>query len=281
MRFATNIIVEDLIGNASIELIPLRGADETLTAVPPDRTVTITCSPKFGLERTLKHVARARQTGHRVIPHLAARMVKDEEQLQYFLSALNLHGVDDLYVIGGDGHQPVGKYSDALDILEAIQHLDHSSVRIGVACYPEGHPHIPEATLRQALEHKQQYADYMVSQLCFDSAALTTWLAVTRDAGITLPIRVGIAAPLQTRKLIELSLKIGVGSSVKFLTKQHGFVGNLLLGRSYAPEGLVTEVVENERFNDLGIEGLHLFSFNQVQATLEWQNRIAGGGRTK
>jgi methylenetetrahydrofolate reductase (NADPH) len=281
MRFATNILVEDLIRNANIELIPLRGADDQLIAVPTDTTVTITCSPKFGLERTLQLVARARQTRRRVVPHLAARMVKDEEQLRHFLSALNLLGVDDLYVIGGDGEQPVGKYSETLEILEAIQHVDHSLVRIGVACYPEGHPEIPDATLTEALELKQQYANYMVSQLCFDSAALTTWLAATRDAGITLPIRVGIAAPLQTRKLIELSLKIGVGSSVKFLTKQHGFVGNLLLGRSYAPEGLVTEIVENERFNDLGIEGLHLFSFNQVQATLDWQNRIAQGGLTK
>ena len=281
MRSATSMIVEDLIGNANIELIPLRGADEKLMAVPIDTTVTITCSPKFGLDRTLRHVARARQSGRRVVPHLAARMVRDEQHLQYFLSALNLQGVDDLYVVGGDGQQPVGKYSEALEILEAIEHLDHSLARIGVACYPEGHPEIPDATLIAALQHKQRYADYMVSQLCFDSAALTTWLAATRDAGVTLPIRVGIAAPLQTRKLVELSLRIGVGSSVKFLTKQHGFVGKLLLGRSYAPEGLVTEIVEDDRFSDLGIEGLHLFSFNQVQATLDWQNRISQGDGTR
>jgi methylenetetrahydrofolate reductase (NADPH) len=280
VRFAANVIVDDLIRNANIELIPLRGADEKLAAVTTDTTITITCSPKFGLERTLEHVARARQIGRRVVPHLAARMVRDEEQLQDFLDALNLHGVDDLYVIGGDSERPVGKYSEALEILEAIQYLDHSLVRIGVACYPEGHPEIPDAKLTEALQHKQQYADYMVSQLCFDSAALTTWLAATRDAGILLPIRVGIAAPLHSRKLIELSLKIGVGSSVKFLTKQHGFVGKLLLGRSYAPEGLVTEIVEHDRFKDLGIEGLHLFSFNQVQVTLEWQNRISEGGGT-
>ena len=146
---------------------------------------------------------------------------------------------------------------------------------VGVGCYPEGHPNIPDAALLDALQRKAPYADYMVSQLCFDAATLTGWLRTVREAGISLPVRVGVAAPLQTRKLIELSLKIGVGSSVKFLTKQHGFVGNLLLGRSYTPESLISQIVEETGFDELGIEGLHLFSFNQIDATVEWQRRIS------
>jgi methylenetetrahydrofolate reductase (NADPH) len=266
--------VEELVTAANVEVIPLRGADEKALAIPPASTITITCSPKFGLERTLEHVIRARESGHRVVPHLAARMVEDEAQLQRFLGILSSVGVEDLYVIGGDGTDPVGKYSEAFHILEAIQELDHDLQRIGVGCYPEGHPNIAEDELVDALQRKQPYADYMVSQLCFDAATLTGWLRTMRQAGITLPVRIGVAAPLQTRKLIELSLKIGVGSSVKFLTKQHGFVGNLLLGRSYTPESLISQIVEETGFDELGIEGLHLFSFNQIDATVEWQRRI-------
>jgi methylenetetrahydrofolate reductase (NADPH) len=266
--------VEELVTAANVEVIPLRGADEKALAIPPASTITITCSPKFGLERTLEHVIRARESGHRVVPHLAARMVEDEAQLQRFLGILSSVGVEDLYVVGGDGADPVGKYSEAFHILEAIQELDHDLQRIGVGCYPEGHPNIAEDALVDALQRKQPYADYMVSQLCFDAATLTGWLRTMRQAGITLPVRIGVAAPLQTRKLIELSLKIGVGSSVKFLTKQHGFVGNLLLGRSYTPESLISQIVEETGFDELGIEGLHLFSFNQIDATVEWQRRI-------
>jgi methylenetetrahydrofolate reductase (NADPH) len=267
--------VEQLVTAANIEVIPLRGADEKAVAIPSASTITITCSPKFGLDRTLDHVTRARESGHRVIPHLAARMVEDEAHLQRFLRILSSVGVDDLYVIGGDGAEPVGKYSEAFHILEAIQGLDHDLQRIGVGCYPEGHPNIPDAALLHALQRKQPYADYMVSQLCFDAATLTGWLRTIREAGISLPVRIGVAAPLQTRKLIELSLKIGVGSSVKFLTKQHGFVGNLLLGRSYTPESLISQIVDESGFDELGIEGLHLFSFNQIDATVEWQRRIS------
>jgi methylenetetrahydrofolate reductase (NADPH) len=267
--------VEELVTAANIEVIPLRGADEKALAIPPASTITITCSPKFGLERTLEHVIRARESGHRVVPHLAARMVEDEAQLQRFLRILSSVGVEDLYVIGGDGADPVGKYSEAFHVLEAIQELGHDLQRIGVGCYPEGHPNIADDALVDALQRKQPYADYMVSQLCFDAATLTGWLRTMREAGISLPVRIGVAAPLQTRKLIELSLKIGVGSSVKFLTKQHGFVGNLLLGRSYTPEALISQIVEEAGFDELGIEGLHLFSFNQLDATVEWQRRIS------
>jgi methylenetetrahydrofolate reductase (NADPH) len=276
MKFTSaQTTVEQLVGSANIEVIPLRGADEKMATIPSETTVTITCSPKFGLDRTLEHVERARQTGHRVVPHLAARMVEDEAHLQRFLTTLSRLGVDDLYVVGGDAERPVGKYSEALQILEAIEDLDHDLVRVGVGCYPEGHPNIPDEALTEALLRKQRYADYMVSQLCFDSTAFITWLKSVRELGITVPIRVGIAAPLQTRKLVELSLKIGVGSSVKFLTKQHGFVGNLLLGRSYAPEWLIGEIVQRDEFDDLKIEGLHMFSFNQIEATVEWQRRIS------
>jgi methylenetetrahydrofolate reductase (NADPH) len=270
--------VEQLVTAANIEVIPLRGADEKAAAIPTASTITITCSPKFGLDRTLDHVIRARESGHRVVPHLAARMVEDEAHLQRFLRILSAVGVEDLYVIGGDGAEPVGKYSEAFHILEAIQGLEHDLQRIGVGCYPEGHPNIPDEALLDALQRKAPYADYMVSQLCFDAATLTGWLRTIREAGISLPVRIGVAAPLQTRKLIELSLKIGVGSSVKFLTKQHGFVGNLLLGRSYTPESLISQIVEETGFDELGIEGLHLFSFNQMDATVEWQRRISAAG---
>jgi methylenetetrahydrofolate reductase (NADPH) len=267
--------VEQLAASANIEIIPLRGAEQKTASVPTATTVTITCSPKFGLDRTLEHVIAARESGHRVVPHLAARMVPNDKELQRFLGILDSVGVDDLYVIGGDGEEPVGRFSEAFDVLEAIQGLDHNLRRIGVGCYPEGHPNIPDDALLDALGRKQQYADYMVSQLCFDAEAFTSWLKKVRDMGIALPIRMGVAAPLQTRKLIELSLKIGVGSSVKFLTKQHGFVGNLLLGRSYAPESLIKDVVADPDFATLGVEGLHMFSFNQIEATVDWQRKTA------
>jgi methylenetetrahydrofolate reductase (NADPH) len=238
-------------------------------------TVTITCSPKFGLERTIDHVASAIGNGYSVVPHLAARMVESDQMLRDFVHRIVDLGVTDLYVVGGDADQPLGKFFDAESILWELAEFDHGLTRLGVGCYPEGHPKIDSDALAEALHRKQEYADYMVSQLCFDPEALVGWLLQTRAAGVTLPLRIGLAAPLKLAKLAELAMKIGVGQSLRFLTKQHGIVGNLVLGRNYAPEQLLTDVGSDLMTADLNIEGIHLFSFNQIEPTVDWQRRIS------
>lgn len=268
--------VEDVVRNSSIEIIPIKGAEEKASAVPSETTVTITCSPRFGLARTLAHVEEACRSGHRVVPHLAARMVEDRRELREFVRQVTDLGVEDLYVVGGDGEEPVGAFAEAAEILQELAEFDHGLTRLGVGCYPEGHPKIADDVLFDALVRKQQFADYMVSQLCFDAAAMVGWLRSARERGITLPLRVGLAAPVQTRKLIELSVKIGVGQSIRFLSKQHGLFNNLLLGRAYEPMDLLLAIRRETSFDAVAIEGVHLFSFNQVDATLDWLRRARG-----
>jgi methylenetetrahydrofolate reductase (NADPH) len=267
--------VRKLVSDANIEVIPLKGAEEKIQVVPVGATVTITCSPKFGLERTIEHVATAIGNGYRVVPHLAARMVESDQMLRDFVRRIVDLGVTDLYVVGGDADQPLGKFFDAESILWALTEFDHGLTRVGVGCYPEGHPKIESDALAEALLRKQEYADYMVSQLCFDPHALVGWLQESRAAGVTLPLRIGLAAPLKAAKLAELSMRIGVGRSLRFLTKQHGIVGNLVLGRHYAPEQLLTDIGPDLMSAELNIEGIHLFSFNQLDTTVDWQQRIS------
>jgi methylenetetrahydrofolate reductase (NADPH) len=267
--------VQTLVRSADIEVIPLRGVDEKLAAVPEGTTITITCSVKLGLERTLEYTERAVKAGYRVVPHLAARQVVDEADLRHFIGRLDNLGVKDLYVIGGDAPQPAGPYGSASELLETLAGIGHNLETIGVACYPEGHPTIPDASLLEALRRKGPLANYMVSQMCFDVDALIGWLRKIRTVGIQLPLHIGIAAPLQIRKLVELSVRIGVGSSTRFLTKQHGFLGNLLRGGAYQPEKFLYQLGGALSSSELAIERLHLFSFNQIATTVEWQHRIA------
>jgi methylenetetrahydrofolate reductase (NADPH) len=210
------------------------------------------------------------------VPHLAARQLASEQELRRFIGRLGELEISGLYLIGGDATPPAGPYDSALQVLEALQHIDHGLRRIGVACYPEGHPKISDAALTQALRDKQPFAAYMVSQLCFSPEALVSWLRRVRGQGITLPLHLGLAAPMQVSKLLTLGPQIGVGSSVRYLAKQHGFIGNVLKGGAYRPESLLLEMGDALTEPGLGIEGLHLFSFNQVEETVRWQQRIAG-----
>lgn len=272
---ATGTAVRSLIGDADIEVIPLRSADEKLKAIPEGATVTVTTSGKLGLDRTLEFAERAVQAGYSVVPHLAARQLTGEEELRRFIGRVGELGISRLYLIGGDATPPAGPYDSSLQVLEALQHIDHRLSRIGVACYPEGHPKISDAALGEALRAKQPYAAYMVSQLCFNPEVLVSWLRRVRGNGITLPLRIGLAAPMQVTKLIKLGPQIGVGTSVRYLAKQHGFIGNVLKGGAYQPEDLLLKMGSALTEPELGIEGLHVFSFNQVEETAQWQRTTA------
>lgn len=266
-----------MIREAALELIPLRGVADKLALMPADTTVTVTCSPKLGLDRTIDVVAAAAAEGHRVVPHLAARQVSDEQQLRDIVRELGGIGITDLYVIGGDAPEPAGIYPSAGTLLKALDAMSHPFTRIGVGCYPEGHPGIAADVLMSELRLKQDYSTYMVSQLCFEATTLVAWLRHVRALGITLPLRIGLAAPMNMLKLADLSLKIGVGTSVRYLTKQHGLVSNLLTGGSYRPEELLWDIAAQISPQD-AIEGVHLFSFNQVEATIAWQHELARSG---
>ena len=98
--------VAALIRAANIELIPLRRAQEKLNVVPAGTKIAITCSPKFGLGRTLEYAELAVKAGYEVVPHLAARQVADKAELRDVVRRIDDLGITDLYVIAGDADEP-------------------------------------------------------------------------------------------------------------------------------------------------------------------------------
>lgn len=265
--------IAELARTGDIEIIPLKSVQEQLETIPAETMVAVTCSPRFGLDRTIEYVERLVKAGHRVRPHLAARQVPDKAYLVEFVERMQGLGVKDLFVPGGDADEPAGTYTSSAELLEDLATLDHGFT-ISVTCYPEGHPKISDEALSKALEQKQPHAHFMISQLCFDAEALVRWLSSTRQAGITLPLKLGLAAPMNPVKLADLSLKIGVGDSVRYLSKQHGVLGSLLRGKFYKPEKLLAQMGEALVAPEMNVHSLHLFSFNQVTATVEWQAKV-------
>ncbi|MEJ3651918.1 methylenetetrahydrofolate reductase [Actinomycetes bacterium KLBMP 9759] len=268
--------LRELVRTADLEIIPLRGVEEQLAHVPRSTRLTITCSPRWGIDRTLEYTEVATAAGFDVVPHLAARQIVDQPDLRRIVRRLDALGVGGIFVIGGDAPRPRGRYRSAGELLDDLAGIDHPFGSIGVACYPEGHPIITDAQLTDALRSKQRHAAYMVSQLCFDAATITGWLDGVRRTGIALPLRAGVAGPLDTVALTELSVRIGVGPSLRYLRKQHGLVstllGTLVRRDAHQPESLVAGLAT--RADELGIERIHLNSFNRVAATVAWQRRL-------
>ena len=225
-----------LLSRPRFEILPTRGAEEQADYLPRDAKVAVTCSPTKGVESTLRLSEGLLQRGFRVVPHIAARLVSDRAHLQRILRWFDEHSLREIHVIGGDAREPVGPYASAFELLDVMSQLDHGVEEVGIGGYPEGHPLIDDKELDRALVDKQPFASYVVSQLCFDADTILGWISDIRDRGILLPVYVGLPGAVDRKKLLQISLKVGVGDSVRFLRKQSGLVGMLLKPGGYSPD---------------------------------------------
>jgi methylenetetrahydrofolate reductase (NADPH) len=253
------------------EILPFGGAEPEAAAVGRPLVITVTCSPRQGVDHTVEVATRIAGLGHQAVPHLAARMLRDAAHLDSVLERLSASGLDDVFLIAGDAHEPTGPYASAIDLLPAIAAHPLRPARIGISGYPEGHPLIAAPALEGALARKAPLADYVVTQMCFDPEAVTRWIEVTRAAGVDLPVYVGLPGAVDRRRLLEVSMRVGVGTSIAFLRKQQGI--RHLLGRPHhAADQLHDAIAPLVGDGHLRIAGLHFFTFNRLAATLDWES---------
>jgi methylenetetrahydrofolate reductase (NADPH) len=255
------------------EVIPVADVERLVDVLAPGSTVTVTCSQRHGVDRTLAASERLAARGYVVVPHLAARMIAGREELRRIVRRLGAARISEVFVVGGDASPPVGAFSDAGDLLEELSSLSHPFTRIGVGGYPEGHPLVPRGALFDALRRKQPYAAYVATQLCFDAGALTRWVRSLPAAGIDLPVVVGLPGVVERRKLARISLQTGVGASLRYLRKNGRQLAALARSRRYDPTALACAIAEQAAEQDLRLAGVHLFTFNQVEPTQAWLRR--------
>lgn len=245
-----------------IEIIPSAGiVEQVQAAVPLTTTLTVTCLPHHGLERTMRTAVELSMLGYTVIPHLAARSVPGRAQLTDTLRDCDVAGINEVFVIGGDRKVPAGPYESALQLLEDIAQYTGGRMRAGVAGYPEGHPSVAALDLIDALQEKQHLATSVVTQMCFSAAKILDFAALLRREGVDLPVWAGVAGSVPRTKLVNLATQIGVGNSLKFLSRKGPLARKLLSGDRYSPNSLVAELQSQP-----GLAGIHLYSFNNLEA---------------
>ena len=272
--------VEALLTDARFELMPFESFDEEIEHLPEDATIAVTTSPQLGIETTVERTEQAAELGYDISPHIAARYVEDREQLDDIARRLTDAGVTDIFVPGGDREEPAGEFESAHDLLVALDELGHSFEEVGITGYPEGHDFLDDETLAEAMERKEPYATYIVTQLCYDPDAVIGWIEDLREDGFNLPVEVGIPGVMNYQRLLQISQKVGVGDSIKFLRKTTGvlgFVKQLVGSRGvYEPDDLVDGLapyVDDDHYN---LRGIHIYTFNQTPDTESWRAERLG-----
>jgi methylenetetrahydrofolate reductase (NADH) len=263
-----------LLQNARYEVLPTASIEDTVLAhLATNQTVTVTASPGKGLEATLDLSERLTKHGYTVVPHLAARMVRDRAELEEITGRLTSQGIVRVFVPGGDADPP-GAFPDALSLLEVLKAIEAPFQQVGITGYPESHPTISDDLTIQSMWDKRRYATHVVSNLTFDPEVLATWVGRMRKRGITMPLLLGVPGPVDRTKLLSMATKIGVGESTRFLAKHKGTLARLAAPGGFTGERFLEKVAPALSPPEMLVEGLHVFTFNQVAATEEWRRGL-------
>ena len=265
-----------LIDEMTYELIPLKNVHEQAEFLPQASTISITCSPAKDIEATLELCEKFLSKGHNTIPHFAARMVESEEHVTRIVKRIETLGIETVFIIGGDADQR-GPFNDAPGLLKSFLDKNPTIKTVGIGSYPDGHPSIPPEALSEALIKKQEMIyesnlnGYMATQMCFETETISDWLENCRKSGVTLPCHLGVPGVVDMKKLINISLRLGVGISTRYLKKNRKSVFKLLSPRGYNPNKLIAPI--SSRADELNISGVHCFTFNAIDSTVDWRTK--------
>ncbi|MEQ1874468.1 MAG: methylenetetrahydrofolate reductase [Ilumatobacteraceae bacterium] len=267
----------NLIANARYEVIPMKNLESQIEHIPMDASVSVTCSPTKGQQATFDLTARLQDLGHNAVPHISARLVEDDVAVKRIAEFCRRQGLKEVFVVAGDAPTPVGKYEGVVDFLRDFLGTDHGLNAVGVTAYPDGHALIDSPVLHDALHAKQALLaeaglhGHASTQMCFDLGKWRAWVTAERAAGLTLPLHIGVPGAIDRVKLMTMGVRLGIGQSLRFVQKNGSVLGRLFSPVGYDPNTLIAPLSKQaEEFN---IQGIHLFTFNNVEATAKWQKK--------
>jgi methylenetetrahydrofolate reductase (NADPH) len=262
---------------AYMEIFPTDTIEAKLDVLEPGSYVAVTCSPTKGVDETLDMTERLALRGFKVVPHVAAKMVRDKQHLREIVARLNNLPVISIFVPGGDAATPLGDYSTAWSLLRDIADIEHKFAEIGVGAHPEGHPEISDDVLLAELLKKQEVSNYLVTQMCFDAKAIASWLRNVRERGVHLPAWIGIPGVASRSSLVQTSMRIGVGDSLRYLKRNPKVAAKLMLSNEYRPDDLLHDLAPCLADPACDIQGHHIYCFNQVEKTEQWRHAFLKG----
>ena len=275
----------DLLSGFTTETTPAAAAKITdyRAHLRPGATIFITFLPGSSFADTIAIAVRLRREGFNPVPHFAARSMPSRTFIEEGLARLTGDaGVDQALLIGGALNQPLGEFSDTIQLLDTGLFDKYRITRIGVAGHPEGSPDMPDAQIRAALAWKNAFAErtgasmYIVTQFCFEAAPVIAWDKQIQAEGNRLPVYIGIPGLASLKALIGHARACGVGPSMRFLTRQARNVAKLLAVS--APDRLVTALAAYRATDPgCGIHGVHVYPLGGLKKSARWARAVIDG----
>jgi len=269
----------------SIEVLPQKDFDcaRMQQFLPPKTRVFIPHLPKTTLQEIIDTAKSLKLAGFEPIPHIAARRISDEVELEILLSSLYDLKVQELLLIAGSRNEPVGEYQHCIDLLNSEIFNQFRFKRLLFAGHPEGHTNIDKGGIETALLKKIQlagsrgYETAIVTQFCFNKKTIFHWFQRISKVGIEQPIYIGITGPAKLKTLLRYSAICGVSTSSTQFIKQPRQMWNLLFNAN--PDYLINNLIKQPEIKNK-IAGFHVFSFGGVDETIQWVEQFSTSKKT-
>lgn len=277
---------QDLLSDFSIEVMPRTAAKvaDFRKILPPQTRVYVAHIAGTPIEDMVSTVSRLSSDGFAVMPHIPARLVQDKRTFADWLKRYRDAGANQALLLAGGVSEPMGEFESSLGLLETGLLDKHGFGRLHVAGHPEGNRDIdPDGSttnVMKALLAKQSFSDLtdcemaIVTQFAFEIEPIAIWEQSLRDAGVTLPIHLGIAGPAKLQSMIKFAIACGVGPSIRVLQRRAKDVTNLVL--PYEP----TEILRGLRSHLDTQQGslisqVHFFPLGGIQRTVDFTQQWA------
>ncbi len=252
------------------------GLEEAAPVIPAGTKINVTFLGNEDLEMRVAAAKAVKDLGFTPVPHISARRIGSQAQLEEFLAALQSVGATEhVFAVGGDPAEPEGPYPDSLSVIRTGILQQYGVKEVSIAGYPEGHPDIADDVLWRHLEDKsaalaEQGLDAVIlTQFAFDTDPVLAWIKSVRDRGIDTPIRVGTPGPAGIKRLINFARRFGVGANA-MIVKKYGFSLTNLMGTA-GPDRFVGDLSQLLAQDPTsGAVSLHFYTFGGLLATSEW-----------
>ena len=179
----------------------------------------------------------------------------------------------DIPVNQQDFIQPKDGCKHADELVKLIRENFGDYYCIAVASYPEGHPESPnmEQEIRFFKQKVEAGADFSITQMFFDNQIFYRFLEMVRKAGINIPIIPGIMPITNFKQIRKFAAMCGATIPNELVLKLEKYENEpekvKEIGIEYAVNQCV-DLLEN------GVKGLHFYTLNKSDATLQIYERI-------
>lgn len=280
--------VEAFLKGYSIEVMPRTAAkvDDFRALLPEGTRVYIAHIEGTPIEDMVATAKRLNDEGYPVMPHFPARIIKDQATLADWIARYQGEAdVKQALLLAGGVAEPHGDFHSSMQLLETGLFDKAGFTNLHVAGHPEGNRDIdPDGSTKlvdEALQWKQKFSETtdaqmaLATQFAFEAGPIIDWANGVKEAGVDIPIHIGIAGPAKLQTLIKFAIACGVGPSLKVLQKRAMDVSKLLL--PYEPTDVIRELADYKAANpDFNITNVHFFPLGGIKTNANWA--INNGG---